>query len=118
MLAPKTYGLTVRINCWIIAVAMIGMVGLGLRLGCSFPPAASPMPAWQETASKAVHWPLLARVIVMPASGIIASVFRRRAIDVFGLFNIPAQAEHASLAGLAGLTRMLICRTAKTHETR
>jgi hypothetical protein len=32
------------------------MVGFGLRLGCSFSPAASPMPAWQETASKAVHW--------------------------------------------------------------
>jgi cytochrome b561 len=54
----------------------------------------------------------------MPASGIIASVFRRRAIDVFGLFDIPAQAEHAILAGLAGLTRMLTGRTAKTRETR
>jgi cytochrome b561 len=118
MLAPKTYGLTVRINHWIIAVAMIGMVGFGLRLGCSFPPAASPMPAWQETASKAVHWALLAGVIVMPASGIIASVFQRRAIDVFGLFDIPAQAENASLAGLVGLTRMLTGRTATTRETR
>ncbi|MGL4237241.1 cytochrome b [Tabrizicola sp.] len=134
----QTYDLTSRINHWIMAVAMIGMVAFGLYLGFGglpretrgplidlhkaigvlvlifgvwrvglrlfrgFPPPASEMPSWQETASKAVHWALLASIIIMPVSGIVASVFRGRAIDVFGLFEIPAQAENPGIAGLAG----------------
>jgi cytochrome b561 len=133
-----TYDLTSRINHWIIALAMIGMVGfglylsfgglpreargplldihkaigvlvlifgvwrVGLRLVQGFPKPASQMPSWQETASKAAHGALLASVIIMPVSGIVSSVFRGRAVEVFGLFSIPAQLENPGLAGLAG----------------
>jgi cytochrome b561 len=138
MSKEQTYDLISRINHWIIAFAMIGMVSfglylalgglpreargplidihkaigvlvlifgiwrVGLRLVRGFPRPASRMPSWQETASKAAHWALLASVIIMPVSGIVSSIFRGRAIDVFGLFTIPAQAENAGLAGLAG----------------
>jgi cytochrome b561 len=144
MSKPQTYGLASRINHWITAVAMIGMVGfglylafgglpretrgplidihkaigifalifgiwrVGLRLFRGFPPPASEMPTWQETASKAVHWALLASIIIMPVSGIVASIFRGRAVDVFGLFEIPAQAENASLVALAGQTHQFV----------
>ncbi len=144
MREQKTFDMTSRINHWIIAVAMIGMVGVGLylaygglprqargplldihkatgvlvlifgiwrvglRIVQGFPPPASKMPAWQETASQAAHWTLLACVIIMPVSGIVASIFRGRAVDVFGLFQFAAQVENASLARLADQTHEFI----------
>ncbi|MGL4237427.1 cytochrome b [Tabrizicola sp.] len=138
MSKPQTYDPISRINHWIIAVAMIGMVGFGLYLGFvdlpretstplidlhkaigvlvlifgvwrvglrlvqGFPPPASQMPSWQETASKAAHWALLASVIVMPVSGIVASMYRGQPIGVFGRFEIPALTENPGIAGLAG----------------
>lgn len=91
-----------------VLVLIFGVWRVGLRLFRGFPPPASEMPSWQETASKAVHWALLASIIIMPVSGILASIFRGQAVDVFGLFEIPAQAENASLVGPAGQTHQFV----------
>lgn len=132
----SSYDFTSRINHWVIALAMIGMLGFGLYLAYAglpraergdligmhkaigvlvfgfglwrvfwrilqgFPKSLSVMPAWQETASKLAHWALLAGILLMPISGIVASLFHGRAIDVFGWFTIPAQAELSWLASL------------------
>ncbi|MGI9507324.1 MAG: cytochrome b [Geminicoccaceae bacterium] len=141
---PQTYDLTSRVNHWIIAAVIIGMLGLGLfleygglereakrplidihksigvlvlafglwrvlwRVFQGFPPIASTMPAWQETASKTIHWLLLAGILVMSVSGVLSSIFRGRAVDVFGWFTIPAQTELPWLASLASSTHDVV----------
>ncbi|TQV83177.1 cytochrome b [Denitrobaculum tricleocarpae] len=131
-----TYGFTSRVNHWVIAAVMIGMLGFGLYLAYGelprdergdliaihksigvlalgfglwrvlwrvvrgFPAAVAGMPAWQERASKVAHWALLASVLLMPLSGVVASLFRGRPVEVFGWFTIPAQAEVTWLASL------------------
>lgn len=85
----------------------VGVLALGFglwrvlwRLVQGFPAAVSNMPAWQTRASKLAHWTLLASVLLMPASGVVASLFRGRTVEVFGWFTIPAQSEVAWLASL------------------
>lgn len=63
------------------------------RLMVGFPQSVSSTPQWQVLASKVAHWALLAGILIMPLSGIAKVVFRARAVDVFGWFSIPAQAE-------------------------
>lgn len=60
------------------------------RLGNGMPTAVAPLPSWQETAAKATHWFLLLGTLFMPISGIMLSLGNGRAIDVLGLFTIPA----------------------------
>ena len=124
--SPTTYDQMSRINHWIVALAMIGMLGLGLylanlvsdketkgyllsihksvgvlvllygtwrvvwRLRQGFPSPVASFPAWQERVSKLSHYGLLLCIVFMPFSGLMASLFADRAVDVFGLFTIPA----------------------------
>lgn len=137
---PETqhYDTISRLNHWIIAAAMIGMLGFGLYLGYGdltrdakrpliglhksfgvlvlifgvwrvawravrgFPASCSDGPTWQKQAAMAAHVALLAGILIMPVSGILSSVFRGRAVDVFGWVSIPAQAELPWLASLSG----------------
>ncbi len=137
MTKPVTYDRISRLNHWIIALAMIGMLAVGLylefggldrnakrpllnihrsvgvlvlifgawrvayRIKQGFPPPASTSgPAWQERVAKWMHWALLAGIIIMPVSGIAMTVFRGRAVDVFGWFAIPAQAKNDLLVSI------------------
>ncbi len=135
----NTYDAVSRVNHWIVAAAMIGMLGLGLyleygglerdakspllnlhkatgvlvllygvwrvgwRLVRGFPTPASAMPAWQESAAKTAHWILLMGILAMPVSGLLRSLYRGRAVDVFGVFTIPApeKIEWISTVGAA-----------------
>lgn len=63
------------------------------RLIQGFPKETTHMPAWQTMSAKLVHWLLLFSIIAMPVSGILLTVFGERAVNVFGLFTIPAQPE-------------------------
>ncbi len=85
-----------------VLVLCYGLWRVAWRLVQGFPAGIPGMPKWQERASKAVHWALLAGVVLMPLSGLVASVFRGRPVDVFGWFAIPALAEIPWLAGLGG----------------
>lgn len=142
MRSRSGYDLISRLNHWLVAIAIIGMLALGLflefgglaredkrwlidihksvgvlvliygawrvlwRVIQGFPKAddTASMPQWQETASKIVHWTLLAGILIMPISGVVASTVGGRSIAVFNWFSIPAQAEIAWLSTAAGYT--------------
>ena len=141
MRGPSGYDLISRINHWLIAIAIIGMLALGLffefgglpceekrwlvdlhksfgvlvliygvwrvlwRVIQGFPKSDdNTMPQWQEVASKIAHWALLAGILIMPISGVVASIFNGRSIAVFNWFSIPAQAQIAWLSSIAGYT--------------
>ncbi|WP_299965902.1 cytochrome b [uncultured Roseobacter sp.] len=133
----KEYSSVSRFNHWIVAIAMIGMLGFGLylefgglereakrplvgihrsigvlvltfgiwrvgwRLGQGFPAPVAAMPDWQLRGAKAVHWSLLAGIVIMPASGIVFTVFRGNPVSVFGWFEIPAQSEISWIVSVA-----------------
>ncbi len=124
MAEQTTFHAISRFNHWIIAVAIIGLLCVGLsfeymdketrgwfrnihkaagvlvliyafwrvgwRMVQGFPETVAAGPAWQATASKITHYLLLAAVIVMPLSGLLWSLYAGRAVDVFGLFTVPA----------------------------
>jgi cytochrome b561 len=80
------------------------------RLYHGFPSPASVMSAWQTMVSKMVHWALLAGMLLMPVSGVISSVYRGRAVDVFGWFTIPAQTEIEAIASMASQVHTVVGR--------
>lgn len=45
---------------------------------------------WQDKAARLTHLALLALALAMPVSGLLTSLSEDRAVDVFGLFTIPA----------------------------
>lgn len=141
MPSPSGYDLISRINHWVVAIAVMGMLLLGLflefgglaredkrwlvdlhksvgvlvliygawrvlwRMIQGFPKSDNiNMPAWQEVASKIAHWILLAGILVMPLSGVIANIFGGRSVAVFTWFSIPSQTEISWLSNLAGYT--------------
>ncbi|MEM8571132.1 MAG: cytochrome b [Pseudomonadota bacterium] len=87
-----------------VLVLIYGLWRVGYRLAQGFKADAAPMPAWQARAAHAVHWILLAAILIMPVSGIAGSYFRGRATEVFGLFTIPAGPEIEVLSGAASAT--------------
>lgn len=58
----------------------------------------SDTPHWQSAASRIVHYILYFFMIAMPTTGILMSLFSGRAIDIFGLFVIPAFAKKTKYA--------------------
>ncbi len=75
-----------------------GLWRVTYRLRQGFPPPVGDLPAWQLFASKAVHWGLLAAIIVMPVSGLAGSMFGGRGVDLFGVVKIPAFMESDAIS--------------------
>ena len=73
---------------------------VGWRMVQGFPPPVPGVPAWQDTASRLVHWGMLAALIAMPLSGVLMSLLGGRPINFFDLFLIPPIAENKEAAGL------------------
>jgi len=84
-----------------VLVLVIGTWRVAWRILRGFPDTVSDGPRWQTVASRWVHWSLLAGILLMPLSGIGRTVFRGRAVDVFGWFSIPAAPEVRWLASLS-----------------
>jgi len=84
-----------------VLILGVGLWRVGWRLFAGFPPEAGEAPRWQARAAKAAHWALLAAILLMPLSGLAHSYFNGRAVDVFGLFSVPAGPELHALAELA-----------------
>ncbi len=130
-----TYGAVSILNHWVLAIAAIVMIFVGVtledmprgdekmalmalhkasgvivlvlaswrlywRVRNGFPPLAGDTPPWEALAAKAAHWFLLIALIVMPASGMIWSLFGDRAISIYGLFTIPALGDIELIAGI------------------
>lgn len=85
-----------------VLVLLYGLWRVAWRLAQGFPADIPGMPKWQAWAARAVHWALLVLVVLMPLSGLVASIYGGRAVDVFGWFTIPARPEIAWLSGLGG----------------
>lgn len=58
------------------------------RLFVKAPPPV-PMPQWQIWISRVNHFALYALLIAMPVAGLLMSIYGGRAVDMFGLFQIP-----------------------------
>lgn len=84
-----------------VLLLLYGAWRVGYRIKQGFALPVSSLPAWQEKASKAVHVILLAGVILMPLSGLIMSLYSGRAIDIFGLVQIPPIGESKDIASFA-----------------
>src|SRR5258706_1271458 len=65
---------------------------LSFRLMFGAPPPEPTLEAWQRIGSSAVHWLLYALLIAMPVLGWIG-VSLYPALDIFGLFSLPALME-------------------------
>lgn len=53
------------------------------------PPLTPPQPKWQIGLSHLVHFGLYACMLALPIVGVLMSVYGGRAVNVFGLFEIP-----------------------------
>ena len=58
------------------------------RIYTNAPPALA-MPKWQMLLAQLSHFALYALLIAMPMAGLLMSVYGGRAVDVFGLFQVP-----------------------------
>ena len=81
-------------------VLLFALWRVSWRLVQGFPPPVPGVPAWQELASRLVHWGMLAALLIMPLSGVLMSLIGGRPIDIYGLFLIPPFAENREAAGL------------------
>ncbi len=52
-------------------------------------PPTVPMPKWQAITAKFTHFALYGLLIAMPIAGLLMSIYGGRAVDMFGLFEIP-----------------------------
>lgn len=84
-----------------LVVLLVGGWRVARRLNRGFLPAAKPAPKWQDLSAKAVHWILLAGIVVMPLSGLLGSLFGGRATSFFGLTVLPAGPKIDALNALA-----------------
>jgi len=89
----------------------VTVLGLGLwrvswRLVQGFQQDNGAGPAWQARVAKAMHWALLAAIVVMPMSGLLMTLFAGRSIAVAG-FTIPAAPQVDWLAQAAGSVHAL-----------
>ena len=75
----KAFGISVL--CWMIARILNRLITKA--------PAPVAMPKWQQIISQLNHFALYALLIAMPIAGLLMSVYGGRAVDIFGLFQIP-----------------------------
>lgn len=81
------------------------------RIKQGFAAPAAPLPAWQEIASKASHWVLLACIILMPVSGLIMALYSGFPTSLFGLLTIPPIDKVEALSGAARIAHKVIAYT-------
>lgn len=91
-----------------VILLLFGLWRVGWRLRQGFPKDVAHMPAWQHLAAKLVHWLLLFAIITMPLSGLLMSLYSERAINVFGLFVIPAQVENETISRIGSAVHEIL----------
>jgi cytochrome b561 len=78
----------------ILGIALLGVVVLRLiyRFAKGAPPDEVSIEPWQKAVSHVTHWTLYGLLIAMPIIGWIG-VSKFPALDIFGLFKLPALTE-------------------------
>lgn len=84
-----------------VLLLLFGIWRVGYRLRQGFALPVSNLPKWQIGVSKLVHYLLLCGIIFMPISGIVMALYSGRAIDMFGLVQIPAIGESKDIVATA-----------------
>jgi cytochrome b561 len=75
----------------------IVVLRLAYRLLAGAPQPEAGLPPWQAGVSHAVHWGLYALLLIIPLLGWLG-ISMYPALDIFGLFNLPAIAQKSDLA--------------------
>jgi cytochrome b561 len=83
-----------------VLVLAAGLLRLGWRLFEGMPAPLGAPASWHSKLAKAVHWFLIAAILMMPVTGLMMSLGHGRAINVFGLFVIGPYAPSHDIAGL------------------
>ncbi|MFQ6554235.1 cytochrome b [Aestuariibius insulae] len=74
-------------------VLVYGIWRVGWRIAKGFPPPAAGTPHWQEVAAKAVHYALLAAIVVTPVSGVLMTISGGFDVAVWGAVLVPSIGE-------------------------
>jgi cytochrome b561 len=85
----------------VAVLAVVAAMGLWRLTQRERPGAVPGTPPREAFLRKAMHAFLILATVALSASGIVMAVFKGKAINVFDLFVIPAQAETPWLAGMA-----------------
>jgi cytochrome b561 len=85
----------------VAVLAVVAVMGLWRLTQRERPGAVPGTPPVEALARKAMHGFLVLATVAMSVSGIAMAIFKGKAINVFNLFVIPAQAETPWLAGPA-----------------
>lgn len=72
-----------------LGIAVLILARIFWRLTHPAPPLPSFMPAWERTAARWNQWALYLAMIVMPASGYIASNFSKYGVKLFNTVTLP-----------------------------
>lgn len=84
-----------------VIILILAFLRLSWRTFSAPPQLPSTVTLWQAIASKVTVIGLYIVMFLMPMSGITGSVLGGRAIDVFGMFTIPALTENKDLSSMA-----------------
>lgn len=84
-----------------VLLALAVLVRLAWRLCNPRPRGLSPKP-WENLAAHLMHWALYGLLLAIVVSGYLISTADGRAIDVFGLFQVPATLTAKGQEDIAG----------------
>jgi cytochrome b561 len=85
----------------VAVLALVAIMGVWRLFQRERPAAIPGTPAAEAFGRKAMHAFLILATVALSASGIVMAIFKGKAINVFNLFVIPAQAKTPWLAGMA-----------------
>jgi cytochrome b561 len=85
----------------VAVLALVAVMGLWRLTQRERPGAVPGTPPVEAFVRKAMHAFLVVATVALSASGIVMAIFKGKAINVFDLFVIPAQAKTPWLAGMA-----------------
>jgi cytochrome b561 len=102
-----------------VVIFLIVAARLGYRLGHGAPDGEPTLEPWQKVASHVTHWTIYALLLIVPIVGWFG-IQLYPALDVFGLFSLPAvvapnNARSATVLALHGILALLLLLALGAH---